>query len=102
MESITITRLGVQLVIAILCAGVAKALVPRRTPGHILGLVLIGLFGVWVGEWLIGYLGQIYDLRPFSFLYWDIQRVKIIPAIVGSTLVMYLLKLVLQWGRYER
>ncbi|NER00819.1 MAG: hypothetical protein F6K30_29685 [Cyanothece sp. SIO2G6] len=102
MESITITRLGVQLVVAIVCAGVAKSLIPRRVPGHIVGLVLIGLFGVWVGEWLIGYLGQMYNLRSFSFLYWDIQQVKVIPAIVGSTLVMYLLRLVLQWGRYER
>ncbi|MGK7888022.1 MAG: GlsB/YeaQ/YmgE family stress response membrane protein [Leptolyngbyaceae cyanobacterium] len=102
METVTITRLGVQLVVATVCAGIAYTLIPRRIPGHIVGLMLLGLFGVWVGEWLLDYLGQMYNLRQFAFLYWDVQQVRILPAIVGCTLVMYLLKLFLQWGRYER
>lgn len=102
METVNISRLGVQLVVALICAGIGHTLIPRRIPGHLFGLVLVGLFGVWVGEWLIDYLGQMYNLKQFSFLYWDIQQVRILPAIVGCTLVMYLLQIFLQWGRYER
>ena len=96
-----ITRLGVQLIVAVVCAGIANTLIPRRIPGKIAGLILVGLLGVWLGEWLIGYLGQAYNLNHAA-LHWHIQQVKIIPAIVGCTIVMYLMKILIQWGRYER
>ena len=94
-------RLGIQLVVAIVCAGIANTLIPRRIPGNITGLVMVGLVGVWIGEWLIVYLSQLYDLN-YAPLHWNIQQVRVIPAIIGCTVVLFLLKLLMQWGRYER
>ena len=99
---IAISRLGIQVVVAIVCAILAHTIIPRRIPGHIVGLTLVGLFGVWLGEWLIGYLGELYNLKQFSILHWDIQQVRIIPAVVGCVLILYVLQLFLQWGRYDR
>ncbi|HEY9647194.1 MAG TPA: hypothetical protein V6C88_12530 [Chroococcidiopsis sp.] len=94
-----ITRLLVQVVIAILCAGVANILVPRKIPGKLLGLVLIGLAGVWLGDWGFGLLRQEYGLNvPLLFL--NVQGVLIIPAIIGCAIVLYVVTTVLKWGRY--
>ena len=95
------TRLGIQIIVAIACAGVANTLIPRRIPGKLVGLVFIGLIGVWLGEWLMTYFDQTYDLTHPS-LHWNIQQVKLIPAILGCMIVMFLMKIFLQWGRYER
>ncbi|NET09828.1 MAG: hypothetical protein F6K16_35035, partial [Symploca sp. SIO2B6] len=74
------TRLGVQFVVAIVCAGVANTLIPRRVPGKLIGFIFVGLLGVWLGEWLFRYLSGLYSLN-YPFLHWQIQQVKIIPAI---------------------
>lgn len=42
-----LTRLLVQVLIAIACATLANLLVPRRVPGKAVGLVIIGLAGVF-------------------------------------------------------
>jgi uncharacterized membrane protein YeaQ/YmgE (transglycosylase-associated protein family) len=94
-----ISQLVVQIVVAIVCAGVANILVPRKIPGRLVGLILIGLAGVWVGEWGFSILRQEFGIN-FSWLYWQIQGVLIVPAIIGSAIVLYLVTLFLKWGRY--
>lgn len=96
-----LSRLVVQIVIAILCAGIANVLVPRQIPGKLLGLILIGLTGVWVGEWGVYLLRREYGLN-YNLLNWQIQGVPIVPAIVGSTIVLYIVTAFLKWGRYAR
>ncbi len=94
-----IPHLVVQVVVAIVCAGVSNILIPRRIPGKFLGLILIGLAGVWVGEWGFWLLRQRFGIN-YWFLYWQIQGVLIIPAIIGSAIVLYLITTFLKWGRY--
>lgn len=93
-----ISNLLVKLVIAIVCAGIANILVPRRIPGKLTGLILIGLTGVVIGEWGFALLRQQFGI-DFAILYWGIQGVPIIPAIIGSAIVLYLVTAVLRWWR---
>lgn len=92
-------NLVVQLLIAIACAFIANILVPRQVPGKMFGLVLIGLIGVLLGQWVVDSLLGQYDIA-FSWLSWNIQGVPIIPSVVGSTIVLYLVTAFLSWGRY--
>ncbi|MFE4108336.1 GlsB/YeaQ/YmgE family stress response membrane protein [Almyronema epifaneia] len=94
-----ITHLLVQVIIAIVCAGLANLLVPRRIPGKLVGLVLIGLAGVWVGRWSADYLSQQFGLN-WAFLEWQLQGVEIVPAIIGCAIVLYVVTAFLSWGRY--
>jgi uncharacterized membrane protein YeaQ/YmgE (transglycosylase-associated protein family) len=94
-----ITRLLVQVVIAIVCAGIANLLVPRRIPGKIVGLVVIGLVGVVLGEWVVSFLASEYSFR-LDLLDYQLQGVAIIPAIIGSVIVLYVVTAFLSWGRY--
>ncbi|NEQ30034.1 MAG: hypothetical protein F6K04_03375 [Leptolyngbya sp. SIO4C5] len=94
-----ITQFLVQVIIAIVCAGIANILVPRRIPGKLVGLILIGLAGVWVGRWVADYLRQQFGIR-WEFLQWQIQGVEIVPAIIGCAIVLYLVTAFLSWGRY--
>ena len=95
-----ISRLFVQLVIAMVCAGVGNMLIPRQIPGKIFGLLIIGLAGVWLGEWTTNLLKEQYKLS-FGFLEWRIEGVPIIPAIIGSAIVLYIVTALLKWGRYN-
>lgn len=92
-------NLVVQLLIAIACAFIANILVPRQVPGKMFGLVLIGLIGVLLGQWVVDSLLDQYVLA-LPWLSWDIQGVPIIPSVVGSTIVLYLVTAFLSWGRY--
>lgn len=92
-------RLLVQIILAMICAGIANILIPRKIPGKLVGLLLIGLAGVWFGEWGFVLLRQRFGIN-YAFLYWNIQGVLIIPAIIGSAVVMYLVTTLLRWGRY--
>jgi uncharacterized membrane protein YeaQ/YmgE (transglycosylase-associated protein family) len=56
--------------------------------------VLIGLAGVWLGEWGFTQLRSQFGIN-YTFLYWQIQGVLIIPAIIGSAIVLYLVTFVL-------
>lgn len=95
-----ITRLAVQVVVAIVCAGVANLLVPRRIPGKLPGLVVIGLLGVWVGQWGFALMRQRFGIS-FNLLSWDIEGVLIIPAIIGCAIVLYLVTLFLKMGHFD-
>lgn len=96
-----IPHLIVQIVIASLCAGVATILIPRRIPGKLIGMIAIGLMGVWLGEWETGLLRQRYGIN-YSFLNWNIEDVPIIPAVIGSAVILYLITSFLKWGRYYK
>lgn len=95
-----ITRLAVQVVVAIVCAGIANILVPRRIPGKLFGLVLIGLVGVWVGEWGFALMRARFGFN-FAFLNWDVAGVLIVPAIVGCAIVLYVVTLFLKLARFS-
>lgn len=89
----------IRLAIAGACAGIATLLLPRKIPGKLVGLVLIGLAGVFVGQWGFDRINQQVPLN-FPWLSWDIQGVPLVPAIVGSLIVLYLVTAFLSWGRY--
>ncbi len=96
-----IPHLVIKLLIAIICAGLADVLVPRRVPGWLAGLILVGLTGIWVGEWGFTLLKQEFGIN-FDFLYWQIQGVLLIPAIIGCAIVLYVVTAFISWGRYSR
>lgn len=95
-----ITRLAIQVVVAIVAAGIANILVPRRIPGKLPGLVVIGLVGVWIGEWGFALMQQRFNFY-LPILSWDIQDVQIIPAIFGSAIVLYVVTLLLKLTRFR-
>jgi uncharacterized membrane protein YeaQ/YmgE (transglycosylase-associated protein family) len=94
-----IPQLLIKLLIAILCAALADVLVPRRIPGGIAGLILIGLAGIWLGEWGFALLRQEFGLN-FAVFYWRIQGVLIIPAIIGCAIILYVVTAFINWARY--
>ena len=98
----SLTRFLIQILIALVCAGVAAVLLPRKIPGQLFGLILMGLAGVWLGEWILTYLNQTYNWPIPDFLLWNIEGVLIIPAIVGSAIILYAVTTFLTWGRYRR
>lgn len=95
-----ILHLLIRLVIAIACATAADVLIPRRIPGGLAGLILVGLTGVWLGEQGFELLRQQFGIS-FQFLYWQIEGVLIIPAIVGCAIVLYTVTTLLRWARYS-
>lgn len=95
-----IPQLVIRLLIAIVCAGLAYLLVPRRIPGGLAGLILLGLAGIWFGEWSFALLKREFGLS-FAFLYWQIQDVLIVPAVIGCAILLYLVTAFIQWARYN-
>jgi uncharacterized membrane protein YeaQ/YmgE (transglycosylase-associated protein family) len=93
-------QLLVKVVIAILCAGIAGVLVPRRIPGRLVGLILIGFAGVWLGEWGYWLMRQQYGV-DHEVLRWHVEGVLIVPAIVGSAIILYVVTTFLKWGKFE-
>ena len=96
-----LSRLAVQLIIAIVCAGLANALLPYQIPGKFLGLVITGLVGVWVGEIGSRLLKAQFGL-DVPILQWGVQDVPIISSVVGSAIVIFIVATFLRWGRYGR
>jgi uncharacterized membrane protein YeaQ/YmgE (transglycosylase-associated protein family) len=99
---VDLTYILVQIAIALVCAAIAASLIPRQIPGKWLGLIVIGFAGVWLGEWLVNFLKSTYELPMPEFVLWDFQGVPVIPAIVGSAIVLYIVTTFLTWGRYRR
>lgn len=89
----------VQVLIAMACAFAANLLIPRRVPGKLVGLVLIGLVGVLVGQWVADYLLRQYNFT-LPWLTWSFQGVPLVPSIIGSAIVLYVVTAFLSWGRY--
>lgn len=95
----TLIRLLVQVLIAVVCATVANLLVPRQVPGKGVGLVIIGLAGVFLGEWTVDHILRQYNLA-FPWLTWAFMEVPIVPSVIGSMIILYLVSAFLSWGRY--
>lgn len=95
----SIPSLLIKLLIAVVCALLADILVPRRVPGGLVGLILIGLAGIWLGEWACALLRREFGIY-FAFLYWQIQGVLIIPAVIGCAIILYLVTAFIRWARY--
>lgn len=96
-----LSHLVIQLFVAIGCAIVANILIPRQIPGKFLGLVLIGLTGVWLGEFAFRLL-QLQRGATYDLLLWGPLGVPVIPSIIGSVIVLYVLTTFLKWGRYRQ
>jgi uncharacterized membrane protein YeaQ/YmgE (transglycosylase-associated protein family) len=96
-----ISHFTVQLVIAIACGIIGNMMIPRQIPGRFLGLIIVGLVGVWIGEWTYHFLRSQYGLN-YAILSWKVLDVPIIPSVIGSAIVIYVVTSVLRWGRYSR
>ncbi|WP_421655387.1 hypothetical protein [Leptothermofonsia sp. ETS-13] len=92
-------HLAVQLIVAILCAGIANILIPHRIPGRFLGLMLTGLTGVWLGEVVFKFLKDQYGVSS-DILHWGILGVPLIPSVIGSVIELYLVTTFFGWRRY--
>lgn len=91
------TTLIIQFLIAILCGGLATILLPRRVPGKGAGLIIIGLTGVFVGEWSANLIQDTYG-ASIAVLEYEIEGVPIVPSILGSLIILYLVTAILRWG----
>lgn len=96
-----LSQLCIKLMIAVACSAVASYLLPRKIPGHLFGLAVIGLLGVLVGEWGYALLKQSFALNSPVF-HWELSGVLIIPAIAGSLIVLFLFTSFLDWARLSR
>jgi uncharacterized membrane protein YeaQ/YmgE (transglycosylase-associated protein family) len=97
-----LTRLLIQILIAIACGTIASVLIPRRIPGKFLGLILIGFAGVWLGEWTLNYLDATYTFPIPAFVTWEFQGVPVFPSIVGSAIILYGVTTLVSWSHSQR
>lgn len=85
----SIIHLLLFLLVAAICAGIASAIIPGAVPGGFLSEAIIGVIGAWLGTRLIGHLGP------------DLAGVALLPAIIGSAvliLVLTLLSNIFAWS----
>lgn len=69
------------LIVAAVCAWIADALVPGRIPGGFLASAIVGVIGAWIGTALFGHFGP------------DVAGVAVLPAIIGSAILVFALAL---------
>lgn len=67
--------------VAAVCAGIADYIAPGRIPGGFLAAVVVGILGAWLGGAMMGSLGP------------ELAGVSLLPAIVGSALLIFVLSL---------
>ena len=79
---ITVSLLGliVTLMVAALVGWIADKIVPGSIPYGWLGAIVAGLLGSWIGGILLG------DAGP------DIGGIALIPAVVGATILAFVLR----------
>jgi uncharacterized membrane protein YeaQ/YmgE (transglycosylase-associated protein family) len=70
------------LIVAAACAWLADYIVPGRIPGGFFTAAIIGIVGAWLGVNLMGSVGP------------ALGGVPLIPAVVGSALLVFLLSLI--------
>lgn len=75
------------LVVGGIIGAIAEAIMNREVPGGILGNIILGFIGAWVGSLLFGDWG------------WTIQGFAVIPAILGALIVVFLFGLIAGRGR---
>ena len=67
--------------VAAVCAGIADYIAPGRVPGGFLASVVVGIIGAWIGGMMFGAMGP------------ALAGVSLLPAILGSALLIFLLSL---------
>ncbi|MEB3693492.1 GlsB/YeaQ/YmgE family stress response membrane protein [Bacillus amyloliquefaciens] len=72
----------VSLIVAIIIGWIGSLFVKGSTPGGIIGSMIAGLIGAWIGHGLLGTWGP--HLAGFA----------IIPAIIGAAIVVFLFSLI--------
>lgn len=70
------------LVVGGLIGAVAESIMNREVPGGILGNIILGFIGAWVGSLIFGDFG------------WVVQDFAVIPAILGALLVVFVYGLI--------
>ncbi|GIP45202.1 UPF0410 protein YdaS [Paenibacillus sp. J45TS6] len=70
------------IVMAILIGLIGDALVGHNMPGGILGSMIAGLVGAWIGSMLFGDFGPV------------IADFAVVPAIIGTAIFVFLLGLI--------
>ena len=95
-----LSHVAVQLIAAIVCAGIANMLIPRQILGKFLGFMLTGLVGVWLGEAAFKRL-KTHELN-YPFLQWELGGVAVVPSIIGCAIIIYVVTTFVQWGNYNR
>jgi uncharacterized membrane protein YeaQ/YmgE (transglycosylase-associated protein family) len=95
-----LTQIFIRLAVAVVCAGLATVIVPRKIPGKVFGLFILGIAGVFFGEWAFNLMQQRFGV-DHAALHWGIEGVAIIPAVLGSAVLLYIVTLLLKWGKYE-
>ncbi|WP_040952153.1 GlsB/YeaQ/YmgE family stress response membrane protein [Gorillibacterium massiliense] len=77
----------VSIIMAIIIGFIGDALVRADMPGGVLGSMVAGFVGAWLGHFLFGHLGP------------DIAGFAIIPAIIGAAVVVFLVGLLFRGVR---
>ena len=70
------------LVVGGIIGAIAESIMNRQVPGGILGNIILGFIGAWVGSLLFGDWG------------WVFQGFAVIPAILGALIVVFLYGLI--------
>lgn len=76
-----ILSLIVFLIVAAVCALIAEKFVPGTIPGGFLTAAVFGVIGAWIGGSLFGSIGP------------DLGGVAVVPCILGSALLVFVLSL---------
>ncbi|MCM3786356.1 GlsB/YeaQ/YmgE family stress response membrane protein [Neobacillus mesonae] len=72
----------ISIVMAIIIGLIGDALVGHNMPGGILGSMIAGFVGAWIGSMLFGDLGPI------------IADFAVVPAIIGTAIFVFILGLI--------
>lgn len=81
-EAIVMWAIILSIVMAILIGLIGDALVGHNMPGGILGSMIAGLVGAWIGSMLFGDFGPV------------IADFAVVPAIIGTAIFVFLLGLI--------
>ena len=77
----------ISLVVGGLIGFVAEQIMNRDVPGGIIGNIVLGFVGAWLGGLLLGDWG------------WVVQGFAVFPAIIGAVIVVFLVSLIVGKAR---
>lgn len=69
------------VIVAAICALIAERMVPGKVPGGFLTAAVFGVIGAWIGSKIMGPFGP------------DLAGVPLVPCILGSAVLVFLLSL---------
>lgn len=70
------------LVVGGIIGWAAEAIMGREVPGGVLGNIILGFIGAWVGSLIFGDFG------------WVVQGFAVFPAVLGALIVVFLFGLI--------